>query len=325
MQKNYLNQAKLSRPSLDTEEALREIATSFSKTQAESVTPHPPDITKRAASIIGNGLGIDRKPIKIAGNISEVIPVQLLKPDQKDVLCDNQPSPVESYSFFGAASDPEVYVNGLLVGKFISESQPNGLHEDAVSAYDRILKFQKELYGDKVDVKLIRVGAELKVVSQRQLENGITLTQVFDSELPRSEKAKQYLKGATTLNYPSASEWHESDTCARNIVISDSNGGMAADLLSILPGGWEVRYTINKGSPACDPEKKQVIVSEILQEDFVVGLLHEFGHAFSSSLDPETFKETDTLRNKLVDVRFGEKVDQETLNRMRRMVQETDT
>lgn len=283
----------------------------------KAVTSTP--VVKKASNLIREGMGTGGRKIKIEQNSGNLLTENLLNPFIQDILCDNQPSPATRYNAFSTNGDQEIDVNGFLIGKFCSELSPQGVWMNQVNAYDRILKFQKGLYGNGVDVKLVRAGSNLRVVSVRTMDTGLKLIEVFDSQLSMTPRFKQARANGTIADIP-ATEFYENYALIRSIIIQDGRSGRAVDLTTILPEDWEFKYTISVGSPAIDPSKKQAIVCEILQEDHLVGLLHELGHVFSLTIDPQTFMKADELRNKLVDLKFSEAIDAQTLNKMRETV-----
>lgn len=244
-------------------------------------------VLKRLRLQVERGITLNQEGIEVSSSVEEVLPVGLLQAIQTDVVCHNEPIPREE-GMWGNKSG--FFIDPVLQKMFDGD------------AYDEVLNFQRNLYGENFNVKLVRYKGTLVVVTEHQAGERLRIIQVLDCDFPQTAKYRDFRRKVREENLDPTSwpfakqDQKETYILAHHLAIEDTKTGKAIDLKTLLPDDWTLRYRPTTYLAfSQDSNKKHLRYSELSSPELVAGFLHEYGHCVFDAHYPELCKEASEL------------------------------
>lgn len=171
--------------------------------------------------------------------------------------------------------------------------------------YNAMVGLYQEMPGS--EVKLVQYGQDVVAVATYDASPELQIIQVLEPEFPVTEKFarhKEELHAATTLPAPlDEREKKERYVKAKNLIFVDKKHGTMFDFKELVPPDWTFRHVPSTDVRVCmeNTPEKFILYSEIAKPEFLIGVLHEWGHAVNNLADPQVFTETKALWDKASD------------------------
>ena len=232
------------------------------------------------------GISLDQRGIKVFSSVAEVLPADLSEAMQNNVVYHNQPIEREDWG------------EGIKATSFKDEVLSKFFDGDA---YEAALDFNRKLYSDKADVKLVRYGGTLVTVTEHMAGDQLRIIQVFGCDFPQTVAYREFRRkvreeNVDPTNWTLAKDKKENYIPVHHLIIENIKSGKAIDLGSLLPDDWALQY-LPTTTPffSQDSDKKHLKCSEISSPELLVGALHEYGHCIADANNPQLFREAKEL------------------------------